>query len=122
VPKEVESKWRARWLEAGIYRWDSTRGRNETFVADSPPPPFEEDPFGAAVAVLSEVRRIKSAAKMSVKTPLRDLTIVGSAKDLAALRSVLGDVLSAANASSAALDGGTVVGGRFQVQATVVGA
>src|SRR5499425_1040565 len=38
VPKEVESKWRARWQEMGIYRWDPARGRNETFVVDSPPP------------------------------------------------------------------------------------
>src|SRR5262249_61945009 len=36
--KEVESKWRARWQEMGIYRWDPARGRNETFVVDSPPP------------------------------------------------------------------------------------
>ena len=38
VPKEVESKWRARWQEMGIYRWDPVRARNETFVVDSPPP------------------------------------------------------------------------------------
>ena len=38
VPKEVESKWRARWQEMGIHRWDPARARNETFVVDSPPP------------------------------------------------------------------------------------
>jgi valyl-tRNA synthetase len=38
VPKEVESKWRTRWREMGIYRWDPARGRDETFVVDSPPP------------------------------------------------------------------------------------
>ena len=38
VPKEIESKWRARWQEMGIYRWDPARTRNETFVVDSPPP------------------------------------------------------------------------------------
>src|SRR5215813_14101437 len=38
APKEVESKWRARWQEMGIYRWDPARPRNETFVIDSPPP------------------------------------------------------------------------------------
>ena len=37
-PKEIESKWRARWQEMGIYRWDPARARNETFVVDSPPP------------------------------------------------------------------------------------
>jgi valyl-tRNA synthetase len=38
IPKEIESKWRARWQEMGIYRWDPARARNETFVVDSPPP------------------------------------------------------------------------------------
>jgi valyl-tRNA synthetase len=38
VPKDVEAKWRARWQEMGIYRWDPTRGRNESFIVDSPPP------------------------------------------------------------------------------------
>ena len=38
MPKEVESKWRARWQEMGIYRWDPARARDETFVVDSPPP------------------------------------------------------------------------------------
>src|SRR5262245_41884633 len=38
VPKEVENKWRARWQEMGIYRWNPARARNETFVVDSPPP------------------------------------------------------------------------------------
>jgi valyl-tRNA synthetase len=38
VPKEVEAKWRVRWQEMGIHRWDPTRARNETFVVDSPPP------------------------------------------------------------------------------------
>ena len=54
--------------------------------------PNEEDPYGAAVKVLFEVRRIKSEAKVSMKTPLRNLEITGSAKALSALRSVLGDL------------------------------
>ena len=65
--------------------------------------PSEEDPYGAAIKVLFEVRRIKSEAKVSVKTPLRDLEITGSAKTLSALRCVLGDLLSASNAPSAVL-------------------
>lgn len=35
---EVESKWSARWEEQGIYRWDPSRSRNETFIIDTPPP------------------------------------------------------------------------------------
>ena len=38
VPKEIESKWRARWEKMGIYCWDPALARNETFVVDSPPP------------------------------------------------------------------------------------
>lgn len=36
LPAEIEKKWCARWQEMGIHRWDPERGRNETFVGDSP--------------------------------------------------------------------------------------
>ncbi|MBF0205601.1 MAG: valine--tRNA ligase [Oligoflexia bacterium] len=35
---EIEKKWRARWEEDGIYRWNSDRPRSETYVVDTPPP------------------------------------------------------------------------------------
>ena len=35
---EIETRWRALWDENGIYRYDPTRGRDETFVIDTPPP------------------------------------------------------------------------------------
>jgi valyl-tRNA synthetase len=35
---EVEAKWRQRWDEWGIYRWDPTVPRDRTFVVDTPPP------------------------------------------------------------------------------------
>ncbi len=35
---DIEARWRAFWQEAGIYRYDPTRGRDETFVVDTPPP------------------------------------------------------------------------------------
>ncbi len=35
---EIEERWRAYWAEAGTYRYDPTRGRDETFVVDTPPP------------------------------------------------------------------------------------
>jgi len=35
---EVEKKWRGRWEEWGIHRWDPTVPRAETFVVDTPPP------------------------------------------------------------------------------------
>jgi valyl-tRNA synthetase len=82
--------------------------------------PKEQDPYGAAVKVLLEVRRIKSEAKVSVKTPLRDLTITASPDALNALRSVLDDLLSVTNAPRAVLKEGMVEQGQFNVQATLV--
>ena len=35
---EIEARWRAYWEEQGTYRWDPERGRDETFVVDTPPP------------------------------------------------------------------------------------
>ncbi len=34
----AEDKWKARWDELGVYRYDPTRSREETFVVDTPPP------------------------------------------------------------------------------------
>jgi valyl-tRNA synthetase len=81
--------------------------------------PSEEDPYGVSVKVLFEVRRIKSEAKVSMKTPLRNLEITGSAKTLSAIRSVLGDLLSVTNAPSAVLTEGRIPEGQFKVQATL---
>ncbi len=36
--KEIEAKWREVWDKQGIYRWDSSRDRDETYVVDTPPP------------------------------------------------------------------------------------
>ncbi|MFW6174884.1 MAG: valine--tRNA ligase, partial [Chloroflexota bacterium] len=35
---EVEAKWRDAWETRGIHRYDPSRGRDETFVVDTPPP------------------------------------------------------------------------------------
>ncbi len=34
----AEAKWSAHWDTSGIYRYDPSRGRDETFVVDTPPP------------------------------------------------------------------------------------
>ena len=69
--------------------------------------------------VLFEIRRIKSEAKVSMKTPLRSLEITGSAKALSALRLVLSDLLSVTNAPTAVLNEGSIPEGQFKVQATL---
>jgi valyl-tRNA synthetase len=35
---ELEQRWHSYWEERGIYRYDPARGREETFVVDTPPP------------------------------------------------------------------------------------
>jgi valyl-tRNA synthetase len=35
---ELEERWRSYWEERGIFRYDPSRGREETFVVDTPPP------------------------------------------------------------------------------------
>ena len=34
----AERRWAERWERDGLYRWDPTRPREETFVVDTPPP------------------------------------------------------------------------------------
>lgn len=81
--------------------------------------PEGNDPFGAAVEVLREVRRVKSEAKVSLKAPLSGLTVTGNAGDLAALRAVLQDLLPTSEVSEASLVEGPVEGARFQVKAVL---
>jgi valyl-tRNA synthetase len=35
---EAESRWDKEWQQSGIYQYDEKRGREETFVVDTPPP------------------------------------------------------------------------------------
>lgn len=36
--KETEARWQAEWLENGVYEWDESATREETYVIDTPPP------------------------------------------------------------------------------------
>jgi len=36
--RELEERWRSFWLANETYRYDPSRGRDETFVVDTPPP------------------------------------------------------------------------------------
>jgi valyl-tRNA synthetase len=53
--------------------------------------------FEAAVAVLTEIRRAKSEAKVSMRTPVDHLEVRGPADRLAVLKDVLDDVVSTGN-------------------------
>jgi valyl-tRNA synthetase len=35
---DIELKWRSTWDDTGLYRWNPEKGREETFVVDTPPP------------------------------------------------------------------------------------
>jgi valyl-tRNA synthetase len=35
---DLEQRWHSYWQEQGVYRYDPARGRDETFVVDTPPP------------------------------------------------------------------------------------
>ena len=37
-PGEIESRWQQTWADSRIYAWNPDRGRDETFVVDTPPP------------------------------------------------------------------------------------
>ena len=38
VLEDAERRWRRYWLDAGTYRYDPSKERDETFVVDTPPP------------------------------------------------------------------------------------
>ncbi|MDO9391391.1 MAG: valine--tRNA ligase [bacterium] len=80
-------------------------------------PSAEGDPFGAAMEVLSAVRKVKSEAKVSVKTPLKTLKISGSSEDLKVLKLVWQDVLGTVGAQEAETIEGKVEGGKYLVKA-----
>jgi len=81
--------------------------------------PVEMDPYGAAVEVLREVRRIKSEAKVSMKTLLQSLEIRGAISDLNALSCVQNDLLAVTGAAGTTFIEGSVKAGRFEVRATI---
>ena len=37
-PADIEAHWKDWWGENNLYAWDASRGRDETFVVDTPPP------------------------------------------------------------------------------------
>ncbi len=81
--------------------------------------PEADDAFGAAVEVMAAVRKIKSEAKVSVKTPLKSLSIWGAAGDLEALRAVWADLLGTVGATEAETVERKVEGARFEVMAEI---
>lgn len=38
APASLEERWRKEWDEKEVYAWDPSKGRDQTFVVDTPPP------------------------------------------------------------------------------------
>jgi valyl-tRNA synthetase len=79
--------------------------------------PDSGDAFGAAMEVLAAVRKVKSEAKVSVKTPLKSLKISGSSEDLKTLKLVWSDLLGTVGAQGAEVSEQKPETGRFEVKA-----
>lgn len=79
--------------------------------------PLNEDAFGAALEVLAATRKVKSEAKVSVKTPLKSLEISGSEEDLKAIKAIESDLLPTVGASDAKIIIGHSENSRFTISA-----
>jgi valyl-tRNA synthetase len=118
IPYFTEEAW--SWLFAGdkgkrmsvhTSDWPSESEFNNLAAPD------QGDPFGAAMEVLAAVRKVKSEAKVSVKTPLKSLKITGSFEDIKALKLVWSDLLGTVGAQQAEVADSKVEIGRFEVKA-----
>jgi valyl-tRNA synthetase len=116
IPFFTEEAW--GWLFAGggkgrsVHTSDWPSRKDFAGIAK----PEKDDAFGAAVEVLAAVRKAKSEAKVSVKTPLKGLSVSGAAGDLAALRAVWNDMLGTVGAEGADTAEKNVAEGRFEVK------
>jgi len=79
--------------------------------------PGMEDAFGAAMEVLSAVRKVKSEAKVSVKTPLKNITISGSQSDLEVIKRIEYDLLPTVGADKVSVSEIKIGEGRYAVNA-----
>jgi valyl-tRNA synthetase len=97
IPFITEEVWNAGRDEfASVHRqpWSA---------ADELPPAEDDGCFQAAVDVLTQVRRAKSEAKVSVRHPVERLVVRASSDHVALLKSVIDDISATVNASAADL-------------------
>jgi valyl-tRNA synthetase len=118
LPFVTEEVW-SWWRESSIHRssWpdvDELRAIAESDVADTGDEPVPEV-LAVAAAVLGEVRRAKSEAKRSMRTPVASVTVTDTADRLALLALAAADVRSAGNVASLE----TVEGDTFSVDVTL---
>ena len=109
LPFVTEEVW-SWWREGSIHqaRWPSTEELDALAG--------EEELLAVTSEVLSRVRRVKSDAKVSMRTPLSELQVSGSDDELALVQQAEADLLEAAGAPSV-----EYLPGELGVQATVAG-
>jgi valyl-tRNA synthetase len=92
LPFVTEEVW-SWWQEGSIHRapWPET-GEIRVLAGEADPLLLD-----AAVAVLAEVRRAKTEAKVSLRTEAEEVAVRDSAERLAALRAVKADLVNAGN-------------------------
>jgi valyl-tRNA synthetase len=98
LPFVTEEVW-SWWQEGSIHRapWPEA-GELRDAAGDADPQVYE-----VAAAVLGEIRKAKTAAQRSLRTPVDEVVVHDRASRLAALRAALGDVSAAGTVTEVSL-------------------
>jgi valyl-tRNA synthetase len=118
LPFVTEEVW-SWWQEGSVHRaaWPEAAEFGAAMPTDVPHP---EVVLWAASWAIGAVRAAKSAAKLSMRAPARELVITAEPENLAAARAVLADVLAAGHLGRAELRDGTPAEGPNAVDYQVV--
>jgi valyl-tRNA synthetase len=119
LPFVTEEVW-SWWQEGSVHRaaWPAAAEFGAAMPTDVRPHP--EVVLWAASGAIGAVRAAKSAAKLSMRAPARELVITAEPENLAAARAVLADVLAAGQLDRAELRDGTPAEGPNAVDYQVV--
>ena len=104
LPTIAEEVW--SWAFAAETGWRSVHVAAWPSVDELAhvPEPAQRDSFAVAAAAIGAVRRERTLAKLGMGRPLAKATLIGSAADLALVRSVAEDVCAAANVPALDVD------------------
>ncbi len=118
VPFFTEEAW--SWIfsdPAGKNKSVHTSAWPEEKEFSGIPKPEMNDAFGATMEILAAVRKVKSEAKVSVKTPLKSLAISGKSDDIKIIGAIQGDLFPTLGTQEAKTIEKSVETARFEVKA-----